>query len=286
MLTFKSSIMNKKILLLAICFTMINSFMFGQAWKIGGNPNADVPLPGGEFGTNGNRFVIFETNGTERARMLNDDGHGFWGFGEKAPNARVHITSPAGEDPFRVTADGNSALYVNQNSGVSVGVGFTPPSHGLYVWGYTGLGTTDPKTRLHVTGGTDASPGGGGYITTGVLTSTNVTLDDNEIMARNNGAAADFFINHNGGNVVIDGSNSGSKVGIGITPTRDLDINHGVGSGANHGLRLRNNGGNNEDWTLYTENSTGDLTFYTDGSTKASIDEKFCPELPCLALFY
>jgi hypothetical protein len=219
MLTFKSSIMNKKILLLAICFTMINSFMFGQAWKIGGNPNADVPLTGGEFGTNGNRFVIFETNGVERGRLEN--GTGFWrlgAFDATDPNARVHINSPAGEDPFRVTANGTSVLYVNKNGGVSVGLDFTPPSHGLYVWGYAGLGTTDPQTRLHVTGGTDASLGGGGYITTGVLTSTNIALDDNEIMARDNGAAANFFINHNGGNVFVDDAGSGG-LAVGTTTT-------------------------------------------------------------------
>jgi hypothetical protein len=104
--------------------------------------NADVPAAGGRMGTNGDRAVIFETNNTERARMLN--GNGFWGFGTISPNARVHINGAVGETPFRVQVSGQTRLYVDENGGVAVGLNSVPPSRGLFVDGNTGLGTTAP----------------------------------------------------------------------------------------------------------------------------------------------
>jgi len=228
--------MNKKILLMVICFTGVNSVLFAQNWQVGGNGNASVPAAGGEFGTKGDRVVIFETNNTERARMLN--GNGRFGFGTNAPNTRVHINSDLtlfpGENPFRVQVNGASKLYVDNGGGVSVGSALIPPANGLFVSGSAGIGTPSPQTKLHVTGGSDAAPGGGGFITTGTLTSTNIALDDNEIMARNNGAVADFFINHNGGNVFLNDVGSGG-LSIGTTtapPTKGLRVQGNiVGSG-------------------------------------------------------
>jgi len=134
---------------------MINSFLFAQAWQIGGNPNADVPAAGGRLGTNGSRSVIFETNNIERARILNTNG--FWGFGTSTPNTRVHINSAAGQNPFRVQVNGASKLYVDNGGGVSVGSASVPPANGLFVSGNTGLGTTAPTQRLHVAGNIFAS---------------------------------------------------------------------------------------------------------------------------------
>jgi hypothetical protein len=57
--------------------------------------------------------------------------------------------------------------------------------------GNLGVGTTIPDVKLHVNGGTDAEPGAGGYIVAGSITSANVVIDNNEIMARNNGAILD-----------------------------------------------------------------------------------------------
>lgn len=147
--------MKKKILLTVICFTTVNSFLFAQNWQVGGNGNAAVPAGGGEFGTKGDRAVIFETNNTERARMLN--GNGFWGFGTSNPANRVHISGAAGESPFRVQVNSSTKLYVDQGGGVSIGSPSTPPANGLFVSGNTGLGTTAPTERLHVVGNIFAS---------------------------------------------------------------------------------------------------------------------------------
>jgi hypothetical protein len=72
--------------------------------------------------------------------------------------------------------------------------------------GRVGIGTTAPLAPLHVTGGTDAAPGGGGYIQAGNTAGANVVIDDNEIMARNNGAVSNLHINNNGGDVIFGGA--------------------------------------------------------------------------------
>jgi len=141
--------MNKKILLMVICFTMVNSLLFAQNWQVGGNGNGSVPAAGGEFGTIGNRPVIFETNNTERARMLNTTG--FWGFGTSNPNARVHINGAAGETPFRVQVNGASKLFVDDGGGVSVGSSSVAPVNGLFVSGNTTIGTSVPAANFRTT---------------------------------------------------------------------------------------------------------------------------------------
>lgn len=57
--------------------------------------------------------------------------------------------------------------------------------------------------RLRLPSGGDVSPTGGGHLVTGSTTSTNIAIDNNEIMARNNGTAATLFLNVEGGAVVI-----------------------------------------------------------------------------------
>jgi len=72
--------------------------------------------------------------------------------------------------------------------------------------GNVGIGTKTPVVKLHVVGGTDTAPGGGGYIVAGSTTSLNISIDDNEIMARNNGQAATLTLNNDGGDVKFGGA--------------------------------------------------------------------------------
>lgn len=85
-----------------------------------------------------------------------------------------------------------------------------------YFSGNVGIGLVAPSTKLHVVGGTDASAAGGGYITIGSESGANVAIDNNEIMARNNGNAAPLFLNNDGGNVIFVANGSGN-VGIGTS---------------------------------------------------------------------
>ncbi|HUM47425.1 MAG TPA: tail fiber domain-containing protein, partial [Chitinophagales bacterium] len=141
--------------------------------------------------------------------------------------------------------------------------------------GSIGLGTLGaPAARLHIFEGEDASLAAGGVVILGAEAGVNLTLDINEIMARNNHAASTLFIQNEGGNTWFGGNSSPDllidetgKVGIRTSaPTRELELVHGVGSGNNFGLMLANEGANNQDWTLYTNNSDGDLGFYQNGT--------------------
>jgi hypothetical protein len=90
--------------------------------------------------------------------------------------------------------------------------------------GYMGLGTTSPSTRLHLSGGGNASNAGAGYFTIGSITGKNLVFDQNDILARNNGSASALtlqgnngatYIGENGGNVLL--ADGGGSVGIGTT---------------------------------------------------------------------
>src|SRR6187455_1149972 len=79
-----------------------------------------------------------------------------------------------------------------------------------------GIGTSTPTTKLNIIGGADASLSTNGFIQLGSTNSWNLLFDDNEILARNNGAGNDLFIQNDGGNVLMCSSELGG-VGIGIT---------------------------------------------------------------------
>ncbi len=98
---------------------------------------------------------------------------------------------------------------------------------------------------LAVLGGTDVALGSGGYIVSGATTSTNIAIDDNEIMARNAGGTATLAINAVGGNVNLIQSGTGN-VGIGTSAPGDkLDVDGDirVGTSGTNGCLKNNNGG-------------------------------------------
>jgi len=72
-----------------------------------------------------------------------------------------------------------------------------------YFSGNVGLGISNPSVKLHVYSGTDAEPGSGGYIVTGSTSATNLAIDNNEIMARNNGVPSTLYFNDDGGDLVM-----------------------------------------------------------------------------------
>lgn len=80
--------------------------------------------------------------------------------------------------------------------------------------GDLGIGTTTPWARLDVladggvpairaNGSADATLGGGGLVLIGDTAATNIVADQNEIMARNNGAASTLYLNAEGAPVRI-----------------------------------------------------------------------------------
>lgn len=107
------------------------------------------------------------------------------------PSAGLQLLSTIGQKAFEITADdgSNVATFWADSTASKVGIG-----------------TTAPAAKLHVEGGTDASPGGGGYIVTGSTTGSNIVISDTEIMARHNGSITGLVINNDGGDVVFGGA--------------------------------------------------------------------------------
>jgi len=92
--------------------------------------------------------------------------------------------------------------------------------------GNVGIGTGLPLAPLQIMGGSDVEPGSGGILIVGDTSTTNITFDNNEIMARDNGVVTTLYLNNDGGDVRA--SNGTGKL---ITPilqiTGGADLSEG-----------------------------------------------------------
>ena len=69
------------------------------------------------------------------------------------PSDQLHINAPAGENAFRVQADGQTRIRVNANGGVSLGGNSTIVEAGNTVmFGSLGIGDSTPEEKLDVVG--------------------------------------------------------------------------------------------------------------------------------------
>ena len=73
--------------------------------------------------------------------------------------------------------------------------------------GKVGIGTSDPRTKLHITGGTDVGLGeNSGYLIIGNAAGAHLAIDSNEIMAKSNGTTAGtLHLQTDGGDVSMGG---------------------------------------------------------------------------------
>ena len=69
--------------------------------------------------------------------------------------------------------------------------------------GHVGIGVKEPQVPLHVRGGSDAEPDGGGILVLGSASGKSLVFDDNEILARDRGSMSPLHLQANGGDLFI-----------------------------------------------------------------------------------
>lgn len=98
------------------------------------------------------------------------------------------------------------SLGIDNNEIQSRGLGGGAPFWINPEGGFVGLGVSGtPGAPLQMVGTPDAEPNGGGALVVGFFGGLNVAVDNNEIMARNNGQTSTLYLNNDGGDVVIGG---------------------------------------------------------------------------------
>ena len=185
-----------------------------SSFGIEGTPVKFYIQPQGGFTEVGDRMAI-GTNSFEA--MLNIDG------GLNISDNGYGKMVVGDVDGLHVRFDGNELLAKNGNA-----------SSNLYLqhWsgnvlmandadGKVGIGTSAPEAKLHIKGGSDVNLSDGGHILLGNKTGTNLAIDNNEIMVRNNGATGSMYLQGNGGDILMVPNEAGA-VGIGITSANFL----------------------------------------------------------------
>jgi hypothetical protein len=193
----------------------------------GGNSNATVLGELNSFATLGGHNGLLSA---WAPLIINPTGTALGiGTGTTAPVAPVHISNssffpllvesknPAGTwFNLRNSSTGGTHWHlISTGSGNGGGAGRlligTGASHNssngevlsLASTGQVGVGTIVPAATFHVFNGSDASLVGGGHIISGDTVGLNIVMDNNEIIARNNGAAAPLYLNQGSGNVIV-----------------------------------------------------------------------------------
>lgn len=122
--------------------------------------------------------------------------------------------------------------------------------------------------KLHVLAGTDSGVAGGGFLTLGPTSGFNISLDSNEIMARNGGSPAALNFNAEGGNMLLGNTTDDGSVGIGVTsPSDRLHIDTAAGQSA---FRVQQDG-----QTRLRINANGGLSFGANNSSVADSNAFF-----------
>lgn len=168
-------------------------------------------------------------NGADRITVTSS---GDVGINDTTPGARLSVAEAGGGDGLYVTQTGGSGraaqFYVPNSSPanaiycVTYGGGYAGSFEAhepnttaalncyknggpaLRVWSTLSTpGTPATDCAMAIVGGSDTELTGGGFLVLGGTNGVNLSIDNNEIEARNNGAAATLTLNNDGGDVVI-----------------------------------------------------------------------------------
>lgn len=249
----------------------------------GGGSTAWQTPTGGITGTGVASRVSFWSG----ASALSSNANLFWdntnsrlGIGTATPSAQLEINGQikiTGGSPGNgkvLTSDGfGLASWTAAGSGTVSGTGAATriafwssanqlSSSNILVYDAAnnklGVSTSVPDVRFHIGGSDDANLNdGSGEMVIGDINGTNIVFDNNEIIARNNAATSTLFLNNDGGDLIVNGSNGTGDVGIGTSaPTAKLSVN---------GTANKPGGGS---WTVFSDSRLKkDIKPYEDGLT-------------------
>ncbi|MCB0646639.1 MAG: hypothetical protein KDC49_08245 [Saprospiraceae bacterium] len=135
-----------------------------------------------------------------------------------------------------------------------------------------GIGTKTPKIKLHVEANNDASlADNSGILMVGNLDGNNILLDNNEIMARNDGTVNQLILQNHGGDMQV-----GGNVGLGKSPEALLHLKAKDGTNNRH-IKLESNS-SSDNTKIYAgtnfiiENSSASGDFYfRNGTTNINV---------------
>ena len=138
-------------------------------------------------------------------------GYGVYGYASGGTGTTYGVYGTASGANTVIGVYGTATSGTTQWAGYFVGRGYFSDD--------VGIGTSTPSTRLQVTGGTDAELASGGFVTIGTPTAANIVMDNNEIMARDNGAATTLHLNYEGGNINMCYSGGAVMIGASVPAT-------------------------------------------------------------------
>ncbi len=215
------------------------------------NSDSDLPLIYGEFDND-----IVAINGK-------------LGIGTLNPSADLEVKNLLGDCLLKIIRSSptySSSIQLGDQTVIDYSITLASGNHNLVIYrgpgnssgnlglmhtgGNVGVGTNSPDIKFHVVGGSDASLSGGGYLLAGSTTGENVVIDENEIMARLNGAANTLHLQRDGGSLSVHYGlastsqflvNSSGWTGIGTnSPNSKLHVNTATGETA---FRVQISGG-------------------------------------------
>jgi hypothetical protein len=202
-----------------------------------GNVGIGTAAPMNKLDVEGSVAIGSDFSGLEAAPANGLIVQGDVGIGTDAPLGALHVTNgdtiidsltsklrirhPTTGDGwgFGTTGGGETLLIQELPSG-----GGTTNRVAIDFGGNVGIGLTDPNVSLNLSGsGADVTLGAGtGDLAIGNVTGANLILDENEIQARSNGAAAALAVNRFGGQVFVGP--------IAFPPSAMLNVAAGGGS--------------------------------------------------------
>ncbi|MGB0403742.1 MAG: tail fiber protein [Salibacteraceae bacterium] len=204
----------------------------GQVMQTDGNGKAEWKTPVSSADNLGDHKAtqILQLNGNKISGDGDNEGISVDNSGKVVVSVAAG-SSGAGNEVLRTNGDiwtdgqgtglymSNSSIGITGNTTNSGDMRFKTDGNDrvrILKTGQVGIGTNSPQVPLQIQGGNDASLNAtNGYMVIGNTSSTNLVFDNNEILARDNGATSFLALNANGGAISMHaGINDVSRWGV------------------------------------------------------------------------